>query len=427
MPAPPAQPYDRDVAGLAATVTSRTTRLSSWLSGLPPRRRERVEDGTLAVALAVVNVASLLPYHAQVQHFWLALFLVIAQALPLTWRRSWPITMTGLMGIPRFIYDLLSVGYAPLPLPSAIGFATIMERSPRLGRWITAIAALIVIAVSQAFPGHNEPYDGIIAVLTFAAAWAVGTLSRARRAALAAQERRADAAEARADERAARAAAAERMRIARELHDVVAHHVSLVAVQAEAAASLLPGRPAEAAGSVDLIGQTARQAMTELRRLLGVLRDAEGSNSQDPSPQRSPLTPAPSLSRLGDVLAQVRSAGMPVEFRASGPAPALSPSIDLTAFRIVQEALTNSMRHAPGTTVRVEIAYEEAHLTIRVLDTGPGLGPALAGAGSLANGAGARGYGLAGIAERVASCGGTLAVGPREAGGFSVTARLPMR
>jgi signal transduction histidine kinase len=99
----------------------------------------------------------------------------------------------------------------------------------------------------------------------------------------------------------------------------------------------------------------------------------------------------------------------------------------LTAFRIVQEALTNSMRHAPGTTVRVEIAYEEEHLTIRVLDTGPGLGPALAGAGSLANGAGARGYGLAGIAERVASCGGTLAVGPREAGGFSVTARLPMR
>src|SRR5205823_3761318 len=105
-------------------------RLSSWLAGLPPRRRERVEDGTLALALAVVNVASLLPYHAQVQHFWLALFLVIAQALPLTWRRSWPITTTGLMGIPRFFYDLLSLGYGPLP-PSGCGSpASCMTWSP---------------------------------------------------------------------------------------------------------------------------------------------------------------------------------------------------------------------------------------------------------------------------------------------------------
>jgi signal transduction histidine kinase len=366
------------------------------------------------------------PYHAQIRHFCLALILVTAQCLPLTWRRSRPMTMTALMGIPRFFYDLLSLGYAPLPLPSAIGFATIMERSSLRWRWITGSAAVIVIGVSQAIPGHTEPYDGIVAVLIFAAAWAVGTLSRARRAALAAQERRADVAEAQADARAARAAAAERMRIARELHDVVAHHVSLVAVQAEAAASLLPGRPEQAARSVDLIGQTARQAMTELRRLLGVLRDAEADNPEGSVPQRSPLTPAPSLSRLGDVLAQVRSAGLPVEFRASGPAPALSPGIDLTAFRIVQEALTNSMRHAPGATVQVEIAYEEKYLTIQVADTGPGLLPAVAGSGGLANGAGPRGYGLAGIAERVASCGGTLAVGPREAGGFAVTARLPV-
>jgi signal transduction histidine kinase len=415
------------VAGLATTVTAGTTRLNAWLARLPPRRRERVEDGALAVALAVVNVVSLVPYHAQVRYFWFAQFLVIAECLPLAWRRTWPITTTALMGVPRFVYDLLRLGYAPLPLSSAIGFATIMERSPLLGRAVTGIAAAVVIVVSQTFPGHSEPYDGIVAALIFVAAWAVGTLSRGRRAALAAQERRADAAEAQADERAARAAAAERMRIARELHDVVAHHVSLVAVQSEAAASLLPGRPAEAARSVDLIGQTARQAMTELRRLLGVLRDAEGSNPQSPSPERSPLTPAPSLSRLGDVLAQVRSAGLPVEFQASGPAPALSPGIDLTAFRIVQEALTNSMRHAPGTTVQVEIAYEEKYLTIRVADTGPGPLPAAAGSGRAAQGGGSRGYGLAGIAERVASCGGTLAVGPREAGGFAVTARLPVR
>jgi signal transduction histidine kinase len=411
-------------------VTAGTARLNSWLARLPPRRREWAEDGALAAALAVVNVLSLVPYHAQIRYFWLALFLVTAQCMPLTWRRSWPLTMTALMSIPRFVYDLLRLGYATLPLASAIGFATIMERSTAAGRWVTAVAAAIVIVVSQSIPGHNEPYDGVVAVLIFAAAWAVGTLSRARRADLAAQARRADTAEAQSDERAARAATAERMRIARELHDVVAHHVSLVAVQAEAAASLLPGRPAEAARSVDLIGQTARQAMTELRRLLGVLRDVGDGSPAGRASERIPLVPAPSLSQVPDVLAQVRTAGLPVELTVRGPAPVLSPGVDLTAYRIVQEALTNTMRHAPGASAQVEIAYEEDFVTIRVTDTGPRAPGARAVAPPperVTSGGGKQGFGLAGIAERVSSCGGTFAVGPREAGGFVVTARLPVR
>src|ERR1044071_3396355 len=149
MSAWPARPYDQGVHGLATTVTAGTTRLNAWLARLPPRRRERVEDGALAVALAVVNVVSLVPYHGQVRYFWLAQFLVIAECLPLAWRRARPITATALMGVPRFVYDLLRLGYAPLPLSSAIGFATIMERSPLLGRAVTGVCAAVVIVISQ--------------------------------------------------------------------------------------------------------------------------------------------------------------------------------------------------------------------------------------------------------------------------------------
>jgi len=267
-------------------------------------------------------------------------------------------------------------------------------------------------------------------VLIFVAAGVVGILARARRAAVDAQAHRADVAEAQADEMAARAAAAERLRIARELHDVVAHHVSLMAVQAEAAASLLPDRPGEAARSVDLISQTARLAMTELRRLLGVLRDSGAAAAPDPYSERPVVTPAASLSRVDEVLDHVRSAGLPVTLTVCGTPAELSPSIDLTAYRIVQEALTNTMRHAPGAAAQVEIAYEEEYVTVRVADTGtpgPGAAPGAQPNGSRANGLGTRGFGLAGIAERVSSCGGTLTAGPGQPGGFAVMARLPVR
>jgi signal transduction histidine kinase len=262
---------------------------------------------------------------------------------------------------------------------------------------------------------------------------------------------RASRAEAKAEalaEGAAQAAAAERLRIARELHDVVAHHVSLMAVQAEAAGSLLPGRPAEAARSVDLIGQTARQAMTELRRLLGVLREPGTANPASLPAERLVLTPAASLARVDEVLDHVRSAGLPVSYKARGMPVPLSPTVDLTAYRIVQEALTNTMRHAPGAATLVEIVYEEEYLTVRVTDSGATGGSTGGATGGTSGEAGSKaspiasqrsrsltpaamsaskgGFGLAGIAERVSSCGGTLTVGPREAGGFAIVARLPV-
>jgi signal transduction histidine kinase len=390
-------------------------------------------------------VASLLPYRTQVHSFWLALLLVSAQCVPLTWRRSWPMSMGFAVAVPRVAYDVLNLGFAPLPLAPAIAFATVMDRCGRVQRWVMVIIAAGLVALAQSGPGHVEPYDAIVIVLTLAAAWAVGALNRARREALAAESDRASRAEAKADalaERAAQAAAAERLRIARELHDVVAHHVSLMAVQAEAAGSLLPDRPAEAARSVDLIGQTARQAMTELRRMLGVLRDSGAAHSASPVAERVALTPAASLARVDEVLDNVRSAGLPVSYKVWGVPVELSPSVDLTAYRIVQEALTNTMRHAPGAAALVEIAYEEEHLTVRVTNSGAGneagneettraSPPAPSrrsrSPASGANGTPKGGFGLAGIAERVSSCGGTLTVGPREAGGFHVVARLPVR
>jgi signal transduction histidine kinase len=259
-------------------------------------------------------------------------------------------------------------------------------------------------------------------VMIFLTAWAAGTLSRTKRASLQAARSRADRAEAELDRQAAMAAERERARIARELHDVVAHHVSLIAVQAEAAASLLPGRPDQAGSAVDIIGDTARQALTELRRLLGVLRGPA---------ERLETAPSASLGELGEVLDQVRGAGLPVDFEVVGTPGPLSPGVDLTAYRIVQEALTNTIRHARATQAAVTLRYEPGYITVSVTDSGrrPDGPPAaragvIAPPGPLLTGSG---LGLAGIAERVASCGGNLSVGPTEADGFAVTARLPAR
>ena len=410
MPADVAGPYDRDVK-----------RLMAWAAALPPR----VQDLALALALTLVDVGSLVPYRSQIHPFWLAVLLVTAQSIPLIWRRRWPLAVLLVAGFPRILYDQLNLGYAPLPLANAIALYTVVERCSPLTRRIVLVLVILGSTISQLAPGHNQPYDAIVSALISLTAWMAAVLSRTRRAYIAEVEGRVARAEADRDTGAARAAAAERTRIARELHDVVAHHVSLMAVQAEAASALLPGRPDEAARSVEVIGTTARQALTELRRLLGVLRG--------PS-DRLDTAPSVTLAGLDMVLEQVRGSGLPVELTVRGTPYPLAPGIDLTAYRIVQEALTNTVRHAKAARAAVELDYEPGFLTVRVTDTGAGPVPAASAAPARAgsNGAAARiggprsaGFGLAGITERVASCGGQLTVGPAGPGGFAVTARLP--
>jgi len=301
-----------------------------------------------------------------------------------------------------------------------------MVRADRLWRWTVCAFVVAGLSVSLAAPGHSEPYDAITQAFIFLTAGVAGVLSRYRQANLIAAESRADWAEAELDRHSSRAAAQERVTIARELHDVVAHHVSLMAVQAEAAASLLPGQPGQARRSVDIIGDTARLALTELRRLLGVLRGPA---------ERPETAPSASLGELGGILDQVRAAGLPVDFEVVGSPGQIAPGVDLTAYRIVQEALTNTIRHAHADHASVTVTYEPGFVTVSVADSGPRLPvngrtmpPArLATAGLAEAGLDGAGFGLAGIAERVASCGGNLTVGPTPAGGFAVTARLPAR
>ncbi len=206
----------------------------------------------------------------------------------------------------------------------------------------------------------------------------------------------------------------ERARIARELHDVVAHHISMVAVQAETARLTTPGMPAAGAQRLLAIGDTARAALTEMRRLLGVLR--EDARAAIPGPPGADRQPQPGLRQLNELLDEARDAsGTGTRLILRGSPATLDPGVELAAYRIVQEALTNARRHAPGAAVDVELDYADDALRLRIRDNGPGPPPTPP----------AGGHGLLGMRERAAAVGGQLSTGPAAGGGFLVVASLP--
>ena len=208
-------------------------------------------------------------------------------------------------------------------------------------------------------------------------------------------------------------ARAERARIARELHDVVAHHISMVAVQAEAARLAVEGMPPAGAQRLSAIGDTARAALVEMRRILGVLRP--GSELDREGPERHPQ---PSLDQLNELIDGARSAsGSAVRLILRGTPIALDPSVELVAYRIVQEALTNARRHAPAAAADVELRYTDDSLQLRIRDNGPGPDPAAANGG----------HGIAGMQERASAVGGRLRTGPALGGGYLVDAMLPAK
>ncbi|MFC8074007.1 sensor histidine kinase [Streptomyces sp. NPDC057307] len=279
----------------------------------------------------------------------------------------------------------------------------------RGSRRLAVLLVLPYVATALAGPQINgiRVYGVVTAVLA-AAAVADGTGRRAR-----AEEVARDATErAVADTLHEHVARGERARIARELHDVVAHHISMISVQAETARLTTPGMPEAGAKRLRDIGDTARAALTEMRRLLGVLREDAGT---------PPVTrrPQPGLTQLNELLDEAREAtGAATRLIVSGPVAPLDPGIELTSYRIVQEALTNARRHAPGAAVDVELRYHREVLEVRIRDNGPGPPP----------GSGDRtpGHGLLGMRERVAAVGGELRAGPAPGGGFLVVARLPL-
>ncbi len=273
------------------------------------------------------------------------------------------------------------------------------------------LLAMPYLAVALTRPADAE--TGVLAVLLASlapvAAWA-GLAGRAR------DEARAQSAarQVMTSTLLEHTARGERARIARELHDVVAHHISMVAVQAETARLATPGMPAAGAERLLAIGDTARAALTEMRRLLGVLReDAETDAAREPQP--AAREPQPGLDQLGDLLDEARDAsGTGTRLIIRGPAATLDPGVELAAYRIVQEALTNARRHAPGAAVDVELHYAGDTLWLRIRDNGPGPGGEAGG-----------GLGLLGMRERAAAVGGELRTGPAAGGGFLVETVLP--
>ncbi|SNT49048.1 Histidine kinase [Actinomadura meyerae] len=294
---------------------------------------------------------------------------------------------------------------AVLPLAIAVDVCATLPLAAVRDR-AGAAAAAITVAAAAACALHRGA--AVAALAALATVWTVLALRRIRR-------RRAAAAALAASRRTFEStllehtARGERARIARELHDVVAHHISMISVQAETARLAVPGMPAEGAERLLAIGDTARTALTEMRRLLGVLREDAGTG-----PDRRPQ---PGLSQLLDLVDQTRESGAgAVRLIVRGHVAALDPGLELAAYRIAQEALTNARRHAPGAAVDVEIDYAPDALRVAVRDNGPG--PREAGAPA--------GHGLLGMRERAAAAGGELRTGPGPVGGFLVEAVLPV-
>jgi signal transduction histidine kinase len=273
-------------------------------------------------------------------------------------------------------------------------------------------------------PRHLEFFlvTAMLYVLAPLSAWVLGDSMGYRRAYSAALEERAARAERERDAQAQIAAAAERARIARELHDVIAHNLSVMVAQADGGAYAFAATPERSRQALAEIGRTGRQALSEMSSLLGVLRtDPEAT---------PPLAPAPEAAEIGQLVTQAREAGMRVSHTVAGPVRPLPGGLSLAAYRIVQEALTNVRKHAgPRAAVEVTIRYSQHDLLVRVADDGPGPAPA---AGLPRYDAGPKapadqtGHGLAGMRERAAMYGGTVQAAPRPAGGFEVTARLPL-
>lgn len=339
-----------------------------------------------------------------------ALSAVIALAVvaPLALLRFWPVIAAGLSAL-----AVLSGLFTSHPgtLASLATLATLYgivgNRRPL---WMAAaivlpFAGYAAMSLSSDRPGGKPGAFVLLAVTASAALTGAALRLRDERRRHRATERSA------AESLMQYAARGERARIARELHDVVAHHITMIALQAETARLATPGMPAEGARRLTAIGDTARTALIEMRRLLGVLR-ADVDTGAEPA-----LRPQPGLRQLNTLLDEVRdTAGGSLRLIVSGRVGPLDPGIELTAYRIVQEALTNARRHAPGAAVDVALHYGGDDLVLRVYDNGPGPAPETGD-----------GLGLAGMRERAATAGGRLTAGAAPGTGFLVHAVLPAK
>jgi signal transduction histidine kinase len=336
-----------------------------------------------------------------------AYLLIVLASVPLLLRSRMPVTVLLVTG--SAVAALLAGGHSAGALPGwlLVVAATVGARYP-VRRVVATGAAIVVLLVVLLALEHDRsfgPATFATQLALFTTAFTFGANVQSRRQREEALEQRAAALEATRTEEARRAVADERLRIAQELHDVLAHTLSVVSVQAGAGAHVVDSNPTEARRALDTIATTSRASLTELRRLLGVLRSTDDG---------SPYVPAPGLGDLERLAAEVTSAGVPVRLVVDGTPDGTSPGVELTAYRIVQEALTNVLKHAGPAHAEVRVCHRPGALDIEVTDDGRGLAAR-----------GGSGHGLIGMRERVAMYGGTLQTGPASGGGFRVVAHLP--
>lgn len=326
---------------------------------------------------------------------WPAYGLTTLTVVPLIWRRRAPLAVLTAIIATSALYKLAVEGPGqPLPYTGLVIIYTVAAVSPPWKRLVAGGLLTVAVPVSV-WLNTRTARELTFSLFVFAAAYVFGRLTDARQ-----REHRIEA---------ERAAARERARIAREMHDILSHAVSLMIVQAEAGPVAVRTAPERAEAAFDAISATGRDAMTQLRRMLGVLREGD-------EPGRAPREPQPGPAGLPELLDRIRASGLDVKYESVGAVRPLPEATGASVFRIVQEALTNVVKHAAARGVLVQLTYGEGALDIRVLDDGRGPRPGSGG-----------GHGLIGVRERAAAHGGTAATGPGPDGrGFEVRVHLPV-
>jgi signal transduction histidine kinase len=375
-------------------------------------------DTALAVVLTVISLPTLwfAPSYISIDYRdpdALGVTLTIACCLPLVWRRRYPLIVFAVVGGASLALSLLLYSESFAGLASVIALYTVAANCERaVGIWCLlatlGATAVLFLLIDIPFTG----VDLLASLAVYFGAWAFGRGIQVSRAYVAELELRASR-NTQAQEADTRAALAEeRGRIARELHDVVAHHVSVMTVQASAAQRTLDRDPERSREAMAAVEATGRAALVEMRRIVGVLRAGAEVLPGD-------LGPQPGVAELVDLVDQLREAGLDVALRIEGDRRTLSAGVDLTVYRIVQEALTNALKHAGPTRAWVTLEYRTAELVVRVNDSG-GM------SGGVRDDTPLRpGHGLIGMRERVALYGGRLDIGPGARGGFEVSASIP--
>ena len=394
------------------------------------RRHPTAADAALAVVLAAAVLVSVAAIYDDIRiadpSFELpgtaaTVLSMLGISLPLAWRRRYPlsvvIAVTGAFLVAQFVVEVpegaISYLAVSLAIYSAAAHGQRRFRTLVLAVCVGAIVAGLARALFFGAAGDIRPLlQGVIlaynAVL-FALPWALGAVIRSLRESKTQLADRAAELQAEREENARQAVFAERVRIARELHDVVAHHVSVMGVQAGAARTVMERQPDKAVAALNSIEASSRQAVVEMHRLLGFLRRAGEADE---------LAPQPGLAQLGDLVAQVAREELTVDLSIEGDPRPLSPTLEVSAYRVIQEALTNTRKHSGAATATVRVRYGTATLEIDVLDDGTGRADHPVG--------NVGGHGLIGMRERASLHGGHVRAGPRPDGGFAVRATFPL-